>query len=50
MTVLRDTAKAVRYLGKPEEVEAASGGALGDWYANRVVVKRKPLFLVISSV
>ena len=49
MTVLRATGKALRYLGKPETVDAASDAALGDWYANRVVVKRQPLLVLISS-
>lgn len=49
MVVLRGTGKALRYLPKPEVVEEDSDTALGDWYVNRIVVKRKPLLVLISS-
>lgn len=50
MVVLRATQKVLRYLAPPDTVTAASDGALGDWYANRLVVDRQPLVLLLSAV
>lgn len=49
MVALRATRKVLRYLPPAEAVNARSDGALGDWYANRLVVDRRPLLLLVSS-
>lgn len=49
MVVLRATRKVLRSLPPPDPVSAKSGGALGDWYANRLVVDRRPLLVLVSS-
>ena len=49
MLALRATAKVLRFLPPPQGVTAPSDGALGDWYANRLVVDRQPLLLLLSS-
>ena len=50
MVILRPTRK-LRQLS-PEAIDpgAVSDTALGDWYANRIVLDRQPLLLVISSL
>ena len=49
MVALRATKKVLRYLPPTEVVSARSDGGLGDWYANRLVVDRRPLLLLLSS-
>ena len=49
MLVLRGTKKVLRYLPPPTEQPGDSDTALGDWYANRIVVDRQPLLLLVSS-
>lgn len=49
MVALRATKKMLRYLPPAEAVSARSDGALGDWYANRLIVDRRPLVLLVSS-
>ena len=50
MTVtLRRTQKLASVLPATIETPPAPDSALGDWYANRIVVNRKPLLLLLSS-
>lgn len=50
MTVfLRRTQKLATALPVSLDAPASSDTALGDWYANRVVVDSKPLLLLVSS-
>lgn len=49
MLVLRGTKKVLRYLPSPVEPPGESDTALGDWYANRIVVDRQPLLLLVSA-
>lgn len=50
MTVtLRRTQKLASALALTTEDAPPSSTALGDWYANRLVVDRKPLLLLVSS-
>ena len=49
MTVLPATQKVLRFLGKTSPGEGRSDTALGDWYANRIVIDRKPLLLLLSA-
>lgn len=49
MVRLRATAKVLRSLTRSEPTDAPSDTALGDWYANRIVVDRIPILLLISS-
>ena len=49
MVTLRATKKVLRHLPKPSETAAPSDTALGDWYANRTVVDRTPLLILISA-
>ena len=47
--LLRRTQKLATALPVSLDVPASSDTALGDWYANRVVVDAKPLLLLVSS-
>lgn len=49
MVVLRATRKVLRSLPLSAGGSEGSDNALGDWYANRIVVDRKPLLLLVSS-
>jgi hypothetical protein len=49
MVVLRGTKKVLRYLSAPVESPGESATALGDWYANRIVVDRQPILLLVSA-
>lgn len=49
MVALRATKKVLRYFPPAEAVTDRSDGALGDWYANRLVLDRRPLLLLVSS-
>jgi len=49
MVVLRGTKKVLRYLSAPVDTPGESTTALGDWYANRIVVGRQPLLLLVSA-
>lgn len=49
MVRLRATAKVLRSLTRSEPVETPSDTALGDWYANRLVIDRIPILLMVSS-
>ncbi len=46
---LRRTQKLARALPLTAAAAGASSTALGDWYANRLVVDRRPLLLLVSS-
>lgn len=48
VVILRATKKLLIRLPKTS-VDGKSDTALGDWYANRIVVDRKPLILLVSS-
>lgn len=47
--ILRRTKKLQKQLPASPEPLSESEGALGDWYANRIVVHRQPLVLLVSS-
>jgi len=49
VVILRATQKLLRTLPHFADELAVSANALGDWYANRVVVDRHPLLLLVSS-
>ena len=49
MVILRRTKKLEKQLPASSEPLAESDGGLGDWYANRIVVHRQPVLLVVSS-
>jgi len=49
MVILRPTRKLQTLLPVAKVGQAVSGTALGDWYVNRVVVKRRPLLMLVSS-
>ncbi len=49
MVVLRGTKKVLRYLSAPIESPGESATALGDWYANRIVVGRQPILILVSA-
>ena len=49
MVGLRATAKLLRSLTPSEPTDARSDTALGDWYANRLVIDRIPIILMVSS-
>jgi len=49
MVVLRATRRVLAKLPKATAIETPSDTALGDWYANQVMVGRHPLLLMISS-
>jgi len=49
MVALRATKRVLRYLSKPSIDRDTPDTALGDWYVNRFVVRRRPLLLLISS-
>jgi len=49
MVILRPTAKLRGVLSATDLGTATSDTALGDWYANRIVVSRQPLLLLASS-
>lgn len=48
VVILRATKKLLNRLPKTT-AEGDSDTALGDWYANRIVIDRKPLVLLVSS-
>lgn len=50
MVILRPTRKIRELKPEPINPRLPSDTALGDWYANRIVVDRKPLLLLISSL
>ena len=50
MVVLRATRKVLKSIAITEDATDVSDNALGDWYVNRVVVDRKPLLLIVSSL
>lgn len=50
MVILRPTRKIRQLSTEPLDPEAVSDTALGDWYANRIVIDRQPLLLLISSL
>ena len=49
MVVLRATRKVLKSLAESAVDADSSDTALGDWYANRVVIDRQPLLLLVSS-
>ncbi len=49
MLILRATQKTLTSLVKTADPGAPSDTALGDWYVNRVVVRRRPLLLLVSA-
>ena len=49
MTILRVTGKLHRYLPTSPEPCGGSETALGDWYANRLVIDHQPLLLLVSA-
>jgi hypothetical protein len=49
MVILRPTRKLSSLLPATEVVPTKSDTALGDWYANRLVVDRRPLLLLVSA-
>jgi hypothetical protein len=49
VVVLRATQKLLRSLPQFTGELGVSDNALGDWYANRIVVNRRPLVLLVSS-
>jgi hypothetical protein len=49
MVILRPTRRLERLLPFAKVGQAVSDTALGDWYVNRVVVKRRPLLILVSS-
>jgi len=49
MVVLRPTQKLRAQLPISAEPEVQSDTALGDWYANRVILDRRPLLLLVSA-
>jgi len=50
MVILRPTRKLRELAPELLDSGAVSSTALGDWYANRIVVDRQPLVLLISSL
>ena len=50
MVILRPTKKLGSLRPLAESVPACYDTALGDWYVNRIVVDRKPLLLLVSSM
>ncbi|MEJ2539004.1 MAG: hypothetical protein P8188_03295 [Gemmatimonadota bacterium] len=49
MVHIRATAKVLRSLPLSKSTDAPPDSALGDWYANRLVIDRIPVLLLISS-
>jgi hypothetical protein len=49
MVHLRATQKVLRRLPPPGPESTASDTALGDWFANRLVVDRQPLLILVSG-
>lgn len=49
MVILRPTAKLRKAIPVAKGSGEPSDTALGDWYANRIVVDRQPLILLVSS-
>ncbi len=49
MVTLRATQKVLRLLPPTKTPDTAPHSALGDWYANRIVIDRQPLLLLLSS-
>ena len=50
MVILRPTRRLRELTPKSLDSGLSSDTALGDWYANRIVVDRQPLLLLISSL
>jgi hypothetical protein len=50
MVTLRATRKILKHLPEESDSGCSPDTALGDWYANRLVIDRKPLILLISSL
>ena len=50
MLVLRVTRKLQSALPTTADRETSSDGALGDWYATKFVVDRRPLLMLISEL
>jgi hypothetical protein len=50
MVILRPTKKLSSLLPTVEAVPLCDDTALGDWYVNRIVIDRKPLLLLVSSL
>ena len=50
MVILRPTRKLRELVPESLDSGIVSSTALGDWYANRIVVDRQPLVLLISSM
>lgn len=49
MVTLRATRKVLKWLSPATAGDFSADTALGDWYANRLVVDRRPLLLLVSS-
>lgn len=49
VVIFRVTQKLLRSLPHFADELGVSANALGDWYANRIVVDRRPLLLLVSS-
>ncbi len=49
MFVLRCTQKLLKRVGAPNAGDAVSATRLGDWFANLVVVDRRPYVLLVSE-
>jgi hypothetical protein len=49
MVILRPTRKLQTLLPVAKVDQAVSNTALGDWYVTRVVVRRRPLLILVSS-
>jgi hypothetical protein len=50
MVILRPTRKLRELVPESLDSGTVSSTALGDWYANRILVDRQPLVLLISSL
>jgi hypothetical protein len=49
MVVIRCTQKLLKRVGAPHGGDVTSTTRLGDWYANLVVIDRRPLVLLVSE-
>jgi hypothetical protein len=50
MVTLRATRKVLKYLPNETDSGRPPDTGLGDWYVNRLVIDRKPLLLLVSSL
>ncbi len=50
MVTLRATRKVLKYLPEDSDSGRPPDTGLGDWYVNRLVIDRKPLLLLVSSL